>query len=85
MSFNGGKDCTVLLHILNRVYNIKFGSEAPPLLCLYVRTEDPFPEVLFYFITYNCINLYIRYTFVYVINLKTIRNAILSMSCYFRS
>ncbi|XP_026477938.1 FAD synthase-like [Ctenocephalides felis] len=56
MSFNGGKDCTVLLHILQRVYKLKYGSDAPPLLCLYVRPNDPFPEIES-FVT-ECKNLY---------------------------
>ncbi|XP_034935850.1 FAD synthase-like [Chelonus insularis] len=42
MSFNGGKDCTVILHLTSALLKMK--EESKPLTCLYVR-DDPFPEV----------------------------------------
>lgn len=43
LSFNGGKDCTVLLHLLSDLYVQKYPDRA--LLCLYIRSKDPFDEI----------------------------------------
>ncbi|VDM33709.1 unnamed protein product [Hydatigera taeniaeformis] len=47
LSFNGGKDCTVVLHLLFAVLNMATGSvgtlKHPHLF--YVRAQTPFPEV----------------------------------------
>ena len=43
ISFNGGKDCTVLLHILHAVLN-KLSSPPQQLKALYIRYDSPFPQ-----------------------------------------
>ncbi|XP_046737870.1 probable FAD synthase isoform X3 [Diprion similis] len=40
LNFNGGKDCTVVLHLLATVVKLR---GAPTPVCLYV-SDDPFPE-----------------------------------------
>lgn len=44
LTFNGGKDCTVLLHLLNIVKKIRYRDYQKPIFCLYVRDNDTFPE-----------------------------------------
>lgn len=44
LTFNGGKDCTVLLHLINIVRKIRYPEHQKPLFCLYVRDNDTFPE-----------------------------------------
>lgn len=52
LSFNGGKDCTVLLHLLSTV----LPGNSRPIDCIYVPDADSFVEVE-EFITY-CIGFY---------------------------
>ncbi|XP_046396017.1 FAD synthase-like isoform X2 [Ischnura elegans] len=44
ISFNGGKDCTALLHLVFAFYT-KYYPCGRPLKALYIQTKDPFPEV----------------------------------------
>ena len=43
--FNGGKDCTVLLHLLYAVVKKKFPEHQEKLQSLYIQNRSPFPEV----------------------------------------
>lgn len=47
LSFNGGKDCTVLLHLLAAVWHRRFarpGSRLPSIRTVHVAQTDEFPE-----------------------------------------
>lgn len=41
LSFNGGKDCTVILHLLSEHLKASMGQ----LKVIYFRSVDPFPEI----------------------------------------
>lgn len=41
LSFNGGKDCTVLLHLLS----VHLKDAISELKVIYFRSSDPFPEI----------------------------------------
>lgn len=45
LSFNGGKDCTVLLHLVQTVIEKRYPDQKnKKLLCLYIRSEDAFKD-----------------------------------------
>lgn len=41
LSFNGGKDCTILLHVLHEL----LGKSIEKLRIYYLRSSDPFEEI----------------------------------------
>lgn len=43
LSFNGGKDCTVLLHMFASLFTKRYPNES--MLCLYIQPESPFDEI----------------------------------------
>lgn len=45
MGFNGGKDCTALLHLFHAAVQRKFPDVPKPLQILYIRSISPFPEL----------------------------------------
>lgn len=46
LAFNGGKDCTVLLHlVIAALYHRLRGQEIVPIQSVYVTCRNPFPEV----------------------------------------
>jgi len=45
IGFNGGKDCTVLLHLFYAVVKKKYPDYDGKLQALYIRSRCPFPEV----------------------------------------
>nr|CAD7441833.1 unnamed protein product [Timema bartmani] len=45
LSFNGGKDCTVLLHLVCAVFLRKYPGQQKPINTVYIQYEEPFPEV----------------------------------------
>lgn len=45
LGFNGGKDCTVLLHLFHAVTQKKYPERKGKLQALYIRSRLPFPEV----------------------------------------
>ncbi|XP_033645729.1 FAD synthase-like [Asterias rubens] len=45
LAFNGGKDCTALLHLVYAIMKRKFPDRAEPLQVLYIDTKRSFPEL----------------------------------------
>ncbi|KAF6074494.1 flavin adenine dinucleotide synthetase 1 [Phyllostomus discolor] len=45
VGFNGGKDCTALLHLFHAVVQRKHPDTQEPLQILYIRGISPFPEL----------------------------------------
>lgn len=45
ISFNGGKDCTVLLHLMLAVLKRNYIEYNTPVLCMYVKSKMPFDEI----------------------------------------
>ncbi|XP_060248374.1 FAD synthase isoform X2 [Meriones unguiculatus] len=45
VGFNGGKDCTALLHLVHAAVQRKFPDVPEPLQILYIRSVSPFPEL----------------------------------------
>lgn len=43
LSFNGGKDCTVLLHMFASLFKKRYPNET--LHCLYIQPDNPFDEI----------------------------------------
>uniref|UniRef100_A0A8C8VGG8 FAD synthase n=1 Tax=Pelusios castaneus TaxID=367368 RepID=A0A8C8VGG8_9SAUR len=45
VGFNGGKDCTALLHLFHAAVQRRFPEQEEKLQVLYIRTVSPFPEM----------------------------------------
>ncbi|XP_038624626.1 FAD synthase isoform X1 [Tachyglossus aculeatus] len=45
VGFNGGKDCTALLHLVHAAFQRKQPGASEPLQVLYIRLVSPFPEL----------------------------------------
>ncbi|PVD33276.1 hypothetical protein C0Q70_04529 [Pomacea canaliculata] len=45
LGFNGGKDCTALLHLFHAIVQRKYPDNTNKLKALYIRSRQPFPEV----------------------------------------
>lgn len=60
VSFNGGKDCTVLLHLVHSVLVKKYGeTEYPKLTAVYFKPENSFKEIEDFI--YEAANRYVHF------------------------
>uniref|UniRef100_A0A8C4QJ04 FAD synthase n=1 Tax=Eptatretus burgeri TaxID=7764 RepID=A0A8C4QJ04_EPTBU len=76
LAFNGGKDCTALLHLLHAALCRKFPTKKKSLLCLYVRQPESFPE-LEKFIEQTCHR--------YAVKLRVLEGGLLESLAEFRN
>ncbi|RZF39302.1 hypothetical protein LSTR_LSTR015092 [Laodelphax striatellus] len=50
INFNGGKDCTALLHVVAAVWMKKFNT-LPKIRAVHFKSNDPFPELQEFIVT----------------------------------
>ncbi|CAG9860827.1 unnamed protein product [Phyllotreta striolata] len=83
LSFNGGKDCTVLLHLVYAVLKTNFPDFKTPIVCLYVKGNEAFEEQD-NFISL-CETYYNLKIFEYTVGIKSALQEILSKEPHFKA